>query len=91
MAKNATQHRTIDFGFEDVPLEEKQGRVRGVFDSVASSYDLMNDAMSLGVHRVWKEMTITKLNPQPGELLIDVAGGTGDLARAFIRKAAISR
>lgn len=91
MAKNATEHKTIDFGFEEVPLGDKQGRVRGVFDSVASSYDLMNDAMSMGIHRLWKDMTITKLNPQPGELLIDVAGGTGDLARAFIRKAEAAR
>ena len=79
--------KTIDFGFENIPEQEKQGRVRGVFDSVAGNYDLMNDAMSLGIHRVWKNMTITKINPQPGELLIDVAGGTGDLARRFIRKA----
>lgn len=79
--------KTIDFGFEEVPLEEKQSRVRGVFDSVAQNYDLMNDAMSMGIHRVWKNLTITKLNPQPGEILIDVAGGTGDLARRFIKKA----
>lgn len=79
--------KTIDFGFEDVPESEKAGRVRGVFDAVAGNYDLMNDAMSMGVHRIWKDMTITKLNPQPGELLIDVAGGTGDLARRFIKKA----
>lgn len=87
MAKNTTQEKTIDFGFEEVPESEKAGRVRGVFDSVASSYDLMNDAMSMGIHRVWKDLTITKLNPQPGELLIDVAGGTGDLARRFIKRA----
>lgn len=94
MAKNATDTQnsgTIDFGFEEVPIGDKQGRVRGVFDSVASNYDLMNDAMSMGIHRIWKDMTITKLNPQPGELLIDVAGGTGDLARAFIRKADAAR
>jgi demethylmenaquinone methyltransferase/2-methoxy-6-polyprenyl-1,4-benzoquinol methylase len=78
---------TIDFGFEDVPVSEKQARVKGVFDTVAGSYDLMNDAMSLGIHRVWKNMTITKLNPQPREALLDVAGGTGDLARRFIRAA----
>lgn len=78
---------SIDFGFEEVPVSEKQGRVRGVFDSVAKNYDLMNDAMSLGIHRIWKDMTITKVNPQPGELLIDVAGGTGDLGRRFIRRA----
>lgn len=82
------REKTIDFGFEDIPEHEKQQRVRGVFDSVASKYDVMNDAMSMGIHRVWKEMTLTKLNPQPGEILIDVAGGTGDLARTFLKKAA---
>jgi demethylmenaquinone methyltransferase/2-methoxy-6-polyprenyl-1,4-benzoquinol methylase len=87
MAQDKTQDKTIDFGFEDVPVDEKARRVRGVFDSVASNYDLMNDAMSLGVHRVWKDMAITKVNPQPGEILIDVAGGTGDLSRRFIGRA----
>lgn len=82
---------TIDFGFEDIPASEKQSRVRGVFDSVAKNYDLMNDAMSMGIHRVWKDMTINKINPQPGELLIDVAGGTGDLSRRFIKRAAEAR
>lgn len=81
------QDKTIDFGFEDVPVEEKAGRVRGVFDSVASSYDVMNDAMSMGVHRIWKDITIAKINPQPGEIHIDIAGGTGDLARRFIKRA----
>jgi demethylmenaquinone methyltransferase/2-methoxy-6-polyprenyl-1,4-benzoquinol methylase len=79
--------KTIDFGFETIPEAEKIGRVKGVFDSVASNYDLMNDAMSVGIHRVWKNMTITRLNPQPGERLLDVAGGTGDIARRFIRAA----
>jgi demethylmenaquinone methyltransferase/2-methoxy-6-polyprenyl-1,4-benzoquinol methylase len=79
--------KTIDFGFQDVPESEKASRVRGVFDSVASNYDLMNDAMSLGIHRVWKNMVMAKLNPQPGEVHLDVAGGTGDLARRFIRAA----
>ena len=79
--------KTIDFGFEDVPVGEKASRVRGVFDAVAGKYDLMNDAMSMGVHRIWKDLTITKLNPQPGEILIDVAGGTGDLAHRFIKRA----
>ncbi len=79
--------KTIDFGFETIPEDEKIGRVKGVFDSVASNYDLMNDAMSVGIHRVWKNMTITRLNPQPGEKLLDVAGGTGDLARRFIKAA----
>lgn len=86
MPKSASEN-TIDFGFETIPEAEKVGRVKGVFDSVASSYDLMNDAMSVGIHRVWKNMTITRLNPQPGERLLDVAGGTGDLARRFIRAA----
>ena len=79
--------KTIDFGFETIPEAEKIGRVKGVFDSVASNYDLMNDAMSVGIHRVWKNMTITRLNPQPGERLLDVAGGTGDIARRFVKAA----
>lgn len=79
--------KTIDFGFETIPEDEKVDRVKGVFDSVASKYDLMNDAMSVGIHRVWKDMTIDWINPQPGEVLLDVAGGTGDMARRFIRKA----
>ncbi len=81
-----TKQSTIDFGFEDIPVSEKQAKVRGVFDSVAAKYDIMNDAMSMGVHRLWKDMTINKVNPQPGELHIDVAGGTGDLARRFIKR-----
>jgi len=87
MSLTAMTDKTIDFGFAEVPIDEKASRVRGVFDAVAGKYDLMNDAMSMGVHRIWKDLTITKLNPQPGELLIDVAGGTGDLARRFIKRA----
>lgn len=79
--------KTTDFGYDEILESEKQSRVRDVFDSVASKYDVMNDAMSLGIHRVWKDMAVTKINPQPGEMLIDVAGGTGDIARRFIRKA----
>jgi len=78
---------TIDFGFTEIPRTEKQSRVRGVFDSVASKYDLMNDAMSMGIHRVWKDMMVTKINPQPGEHLIDIAGGTGDIAKRFLSRA----
>lgn len=78
---------TASFGFKDVATDEKAGLVRGVFDRSARRYDLMNDLMSVGVHRVWKDMVITRANPQPGELLIDVAGGTGDLARSFLDKA----
>ncbi len=77
----------VSFGFEDVSRDEKSRRVKGVFASVAGRYDLMNDLMSAGIHRVWKANMIAWLNPQPGEVLIDVAGGTGDIARAFVRKA----
>ena len=89
--KIMTKEKTIDFGFEDVPVSEKAAKVRGVFDSVASKYDLMNDAMSMGVHRLWKDMTMAKINPQPGEVHVDVAGGTGDLARRFIKRAEKAR
>ena len=87
MTQNVNKDGTIDFGYTQVPVAEKAGRVRGVFDSVASSYDVMNDAMSFGVHRIWKDMTIARLNPQPGEVLLDVAGGTGDLSRRFLKRA----
>src|SRR3954471_24699218 len=79
--------RRATFGFKDVDPAEKAGLVRGVFDRVASRYDLMNDLMSGGVHRVWKDMTAARLNPQPGELILDVAGGTGDIARRLARMA----
>ena len=69
------------FGFRDVDPADKPSLVRGVFDRVAPRYDLMNDLMSGGVHRLWKDMTVARLNPQPGETIIDVAGGTGDIAR----------
>ena len=71
------------FGFRDVDPAEKAGLVRGVFDSVARRYDLMNDLMSGGVHRLWKDAVAARLNPQPGETIIDCAGGTGDMARRF--------
>jgi demethylmenaquinone methyltransferase/2-methoxy-6-polyprenyl-1,4-benzoquinol methylase len=77
----------VSFGFEDVSRDEKSRRVKGVFASVASKYDLMNDLMSAGVHRIWKANMIAWLNPQPGQTLIDVAGGTGDVARAFQKRA----
>jgi demethylmenaquinone methyltransferase/2-methoxy-6-polyprenyl-1,4-benzoquinol methylase len=71
------------FGFRDVDPAEKPGLVRGVFDRVAGRYDLMNDLMSAGVHRLWKDAAAARLNPQPGELIVDCAGGTGDMARRF--------
>ncbi|MEL7547320.1 MAG: class I SAM-dependent methyltransferase, partial [Pseudomonadota bacterium] len=79
--------KTTSFGFETVTEDEKVRRVGDVFRSVASRYDIMNDVMSAGVHRLWKHDTIAKVNPQPGELLIDVAGGTGDVAKAFLDRA----
>ena len=75
------------FGFRDVDATEKASLVRGVFDRVASRYDLMNDLMSAGVHRLWKDMAAARLNPQPGETIVDCAGGTGDMARRFARMA----
>ena len=75
------------FGFRDVAASEKAGLVRGVFDKVASRYDLMNDVMSVGVHRLWKDMAAARLNPQPGERIIDCAGGTGDIAERLARLA----
>ena len=68
------------FGFRQVPSEAKQGLVRGVFDSVADKYDLMNDLMSGGIHRLWKAQMVDWLNPKPGQSFLDVAGGTGDIA-----------
>ena len=71
------------FGFQDVEPEAKPGLVRGVFDRVAGRYDLMNDLMSAGVHRLWKDAMAARLNLQPGETVVDCAGGTGDMARRF--------
>jgi len=71
------------FGYERVDEEVKAGRVRGVFDSVAPKYDLMNDLMSLGLHRVWKAYAVAVANLRTGDKVLDVAGGTGDLARSF--------
>jgi demethylmenaquinone methyltransferase/2-methoxy-6-polyprenyl-1,4-benzoquinol methylase len=69
-----------DFGYEKVAWDEKRARVRGVFDSVAGNYDLMNDLMSAGAHRLWKRFTLQLANLRPGQRALDVAGGTGDLA-----------
>lgn len=76
---------TTDFGFTRVDPEAKAGMVRGVFDSVASRYDLMNDLMSGGVHRLWKRFTIELSAARPGQTILDIAGGTGDLAARFSR------
>jgi demethylmenaquinone methyltransferase/2-methoxy-6-polyprenyl-1,4-benzoquinol methylase len=73
------------FGYEEVPVGDKQRRVREVFSSVAQRYDLMNDLMSLGIHRLWKRFVIDLAGVRPGERVLDVAGGTGDLSREFRR------
>ena len=83
----ATTGKTSSFGFRDVDAKDKVRMVRGVFDSVASSYDLMNDLMSGGVHRLWKDVAAARLNPRPGETILDVAGGTGDMARRYAKMA----
>ena len=80
-----TEH-TTDFGFTEVPLEEKAKRVAGVFRSVADKYDVMNDLMSAGIHRLWKRLTIEFSAVRPGHKVLDIAGGTGDLAYQFTQR-----
>ncbi len=79
--------KTTHFGYQTVPETEKAGRVQGVFNSVASRYDVMNDVMSMGIHRVWKDAMMDWLAPRPGQTLLDVAGGTGDVALRFLKRA----
>ena len=78
---------TTHFGFETVPEDEKKGRVQGVFTSVANKYDIMNDVMSVGIHRIWKEAMMNWLAPRAGQKLLDVAGGTGDVSFKFLDRA----
>lgn len=80
---NATTH----FGFQDVAEDQKAGMVHGVFTNVASKYDVMNDVMSVGIHRVWKDAMMDWLAPRDGQRLLDVAGGTGDIAFRFLKRA----
>ena len=87
MSELDQDERKVSFGFEEVTEAEKVARVKGVFRSVASRYDLMNDLMSAGVHRLWKHDAMNRVNPQPGERHLDVAGGTGELARSFLKLA----
>jgi demethylmenaquinone methyltransferase/2-methoxy-6-polyprenyl-1,4-benzoquinol methylase len=81
-----TDPRSTDFGYERVSWREKASRVRGVFDSVAGNYDLMNDLMSGGAHRLWKRFTLSLTGLRPGQRALDVAGGTGDLAAGLARQ-----
>jgi demethylmenaquinone methyltransferase/2-methoxy-6-polyprenyl-1,4-benzoquinol methylase len=82
----SASEKTTDFGYRTVAEGEKAGLVRGVFDSVARRYDLMNDLMSGGIHRLWKLEFIDRLNPRPGETVLDVAGGTGDIALGIVER-----
>jgi len=80
MLEPMSEQKTASFGFRNVPEAEKEGLVREVFSSVAARYDLMNDLMSAGVHRIWKDAMVEWLNPRPSWQVLDVAGGTGDVA-----------
>ena len=82
--------RTTNFGFEKVPVEDKARRVSSVFSSVAENYDLMNDLMSFGVHRLWKRFAIDLAGVRPGQRILDLAGGTGDLTRQFVKRVGAS-
>ncbi len=82
-----SKDKTTHFGFETVREADKAGRVQGVFNSVASKYDVMNDVMSMGIHRVWKDAMMDWLAPRPGQRLLDVAGGTGDISFRFLKRA----
>lgn len=81
--KDTSHSDTTHFGYEEVRREDKAGKVAGVFHSVASNYDLMNDVMSLGIHRLWKRYTIEMSGVRAGQRVLDIAGGTGDLAAKF--------
>jgi len=80
---NQSSEAKTHFGFQEIPIKEKASRVGAVFDSVADRYDLMNDLMSCGIHRLWKQFTVERAGVRPGEFILDVAGGTGDLSAAF--------
>jgi demethylmenaquinone methyltransferase/2-methoxy-6-polyprenyl-1,4-benzoquinol methylase len=86
MTTNSDDPKKTHFGFTNIPLAEKAKRVAEVFSSVAGNYDLMNDLMSFGLHRLWKRFTISAAHVQPGQTILDIAGGTGDLTRAFATK-----
>jgi demethylmenaquinone methyltransferase/2-methoxy-6-polyprenyl-1,4-benzoquinol methylase len=86
LASSIALMTSTHFGFQSVEEQDKARRVRGVFDSVAPKYDVMNDLMSLGLHRAWKAYTVLVANVKPGQKVLDIAGGTGDLAMAFAPK-----
>ena len=86
MAEQKHSSDTTHFGYQTVSADDKAGLVRDVFDSVASRYDIMNDLMSVGLHRIWKRHAIDQAALRPGNVVLDLAGGTGDLTRQFARK-----
>ncbi len=86
-----TSHKETHFGFQTVAEDDKAGLVHGVFSRVASRYDVMNDVMSVGIHRVWKNAMMDWLAPRDGQQLLDVAGGTGDIAFRFLKRAPRAR
>ena len=86
MAKQEHSSDTTHFGYKTVSSDDKAGMVRSVFDSVAGRYDIMNDLMSAGLHRLWKRYTVDQAALRPGDVVLDLAGGTGDLAREFAAK-----
>ena len=86
MSAESGESRQADFGYERLPWSEKKARVRGVFDSVAPRYDLMNDVMSLGLHRLWKRFTLTRTGLRPGQSALDVAAGSADLSVGLARQ-----
>lgn len=86
MSNNNESTDTTHFGYTTVPVDEKAERVRGVFDSVASRYDIMNDLMSVGLHRLWKRFTVSEAGVRKGQCVLDLAGGTGDLAAKFAQQ-----
>ncbi len=84
--RNATNKKLVDFGFETISETEKTQRVKGVFDSVADNYDVMNDLMSFGLHRLWKRFAVMAAHVRPDHQVLDLAGGSGDLSRLFARR-----
>lgn len=91
MTQSDQQPDTVSFGYEEVSPEEKTAKVGAVFSAVAKKYDIMNDAMSAGLHRLWKDKFVRRVKPQPGEMILDMAGGTGDIAfRMAARGASIT-
>ena len=83
---SSSEHRTTHFGFRDVPESDKAGLVGEVFSSVASNYDLMNDLMSLGMHRVWKAFALARTGLAKGDTALDLAAGTGDLTAGMVKQ-----